>query len=378
MTELRNADCGLRVAWAPFAHPDAPMGYGVIASKLSEALRSAGAEVLPSTAFGWDCVVAVSLPAAWPVGKHGRREDLVWHTMFDMDVLPPGWVEVLNRSAAVWVPSTWCRDVFVGNGVQVPVFVGGYGVDHSIFYPKQTTKVVTTRPFRVLVWSQALVGRKNPLMALRAFMECGFRADEAEIEIKVNANYGQGDVLGPDGSVLPNARVIAADWPASRVADWLRSGDVLVYLSGGEGFGLMPLEAMACGLPVICAYNTGMMDYLTADNALLVPSVGKRKNVGYSVRFGVDCYEETPDQDVASDLLRWCFEDRAAAAAVGRRAAEAAQAWTWQRAGERALLHLTELFGGREGDALPANGRCSERDMIAVRRPNSEVRQDGN
>ena len=377
MTELRNADCGLRVAWAPFAHPDAPMGYGVIASKLSEALRSAGAEVLPSTAFGWDCVVAVSLPAAWPVGKHGRREDLVWHTMFDMDVLPPGWVEVLNRSAAVWVPSTWCRDVFVGNGVQVPVFVGGYGVDHSIYYPKRDAGE-GDRPFRVLVWSQALVGRKNPLMALRAFMECGFRADEAEIEIKVNANYGDEAVLGPDGERLANARVIAADWPASRVADWLRSGDVLVYLSGGEGFGLMPLEAMACGLPVICADNTGMREYLTPENALLVPSTGKRKNPGYSVRFGVDCYEELPDQDVARDLLRWCFEHREAAAAVGRRAAEAAQAWTWQRAGERALLHLTELFGGREGDALPANGRCSERDMIAVRRPNSEVRQDGN
>ncbi len=131
----RSVDRALRIAWAPFAHADAPMGYGVIASKLREALTSAGADMLPSTTFGWDCVVAVSLPAAWPSGQHGRREDLVWHTMFDMEVLPPGWADVLNRNAAVWVPSTWCKDVFEANGVTVPVFVSGYGVDGSIFYP---------------------------------------------------------------------------------------------------------------------------------------------------------------------------------------------------------------------------------------------------
>lgn len=324
------------------------MGYGVIAMKLSEALRSAGANVLPQTAFGWDCVVAVSLPAAWPAGRQGRREDLVWHTMFDMEPLPPGWVECINRSAAMWAPSQWCKDLFAAHGVTVPIFVAGYGVDHSIFWPKRP--LTEDRPYRVLVWSQGLVGRKNPLMALRAFLDCDFKPDEAEIEIKVNANYGQEGIKGPDGAMLPNARVIAADWPASRLADWLRSGDVLVYLSSGEGFGLMPLEAMACGLPVICAANTGMLEYLTSDNALLVPSTGKRKSYGYSVRFGVDCYEETPDQDIARDWLRWCFEHRDAAAAVGQRAAETARTWTWQRAGEQALAQLTQLFGA--GQAL--------------------------
>lgn len=357
-----SVDRQIRVAWAPFAHPDAPMGYGVIAARLREALTSAGAEVLPSTTFGWDCVVAVSLPAAWPVGNVGRRQDLVWHTMFEMEPLPPSWVEVLNRSAAVWVPSAWCKELFEAAGVRAPVFVAGYGVDHSIYYPKGSTLRQAQdgaeqgarsreegRPYRVLVWGQALVGRKNPLMALRAFLDCGFGPGEAEIEIKVNANYGDEAVLGPDGERLPNARVIAADWPASKVADWLRSGDVMMYLSGGEGFGLMPLEAMACGLPVICAANTGMLDYLTADNSLPVGSTGTRKNLGYSLRFGVDCYEETPDQDTARDWLRWCFENREEAAALGRRAAEDAQAWTWQRAGERARGQLETLFGAGDG-----------------------------
>lgn len=338
-----SADAPLRIAWAPFAHPDAPFGYGVIAAKLREALKSAGADILTTTAFGWDGVVAVSLPAAWPVNGAGQRRDLVWHTMFELEPLPPGWANVLNRSAGVWVPSDWCAELFHAHGVEVPIFTTGYGVDTSIFYPIQRSG--RGGPLRVLAWSQALVGRKNPLMALRSFIAAGFPAGEAELEIKVNAGYGQEGIKGPDGAWLPNARVIAEDWPRSRLADWLRSGDVLVYLSGGEGFGLMPLEAMATGLPVICAHNTGMRDYLTPFNAMLVGSVGKRKSAGYSLRFGVDCYEEVPDQAMTTEYLRWCFEHREDAYRIGQRGAETVEAWTWEETGRRALVQLSKIFG---------------------------------
>lgn len=333
----------MRIAYAPFANPDAPIGYGVIAKKLREGLQEAGATILPSTSFGWDCVLAISLPAAWPV-QNGKRADLVWHTMFELEPMPPPWVEVLNRSAGVWVPSTWCKSLFDAHGVNTPMFVSGYGVDRQLFYPADRSER-DDKPLRVLVWSMALVGRKNPLMALRAFQKAGFPVDQAEIEIKVNVNQGQEHVKGPDGQYLPNARVIAEDWPTSRVAEWLRSGDVLVYLSSGEGFGLMPLEAMATGLPVICAYNTGMMDFLHSDWAMLVPSLGKRKNVGYSLRFGVDAYEETPDEALTTEYLRWCFEHRAEMRAMGERAAQAAAEWTWKRTGETALAYLQPLFG---------------------------------
>lgn len=333
----------MRIAYAPFAHPDAPHGYGIIAQKLREGLTAAGADVLPSTAFGWDCVLAVSLPAAWPV-QNGRRSDLVWHTMFELEPMPPTWVPILNRSAGVWVPSQWCANLFRSSGVTVPIFVAGYGVDRRYFFPVNRS-MRDGEPLRVLVWSMALIGRKNPLMAFTSFLDAGFPADKATLEIKVNSGQGMSALKGYDGKVLSNARVIAEDWPLSRVGEWLRSGDVLVYLSGGEGFGLMPLEAMACGLPVVCANNTGMMDFLSPDYAMLVPSKGKKENIGYTLRFGVKAYEEQPDADITTDYLRWCFEHRAEMREMGERAALAVQHMTWQRTGENALIHLTSLFG---------------------------------
>ncbi|HEY7161398.1 MAG TPA: glycosyltransferase, partial [Acidobacteriota bacterium] len=45
--------------------------------------------------------------------------------------------------------------------------------------------------------------------------------------------------------------------------------DLLVYPALYAGFGLPPLEAMACGTPVICS-NRGSLPEITADAALMI------------------------------------------------------------------------------------------------------------
>jgi glycosyltransferase involved in cell wall biosynthesis len=52
----------------------------------------------------------------------------------------------------------------------------------------------------------------------------------------------------------------------------LRAADLLVYPSWAEGFGLPPLEAMACGTPALCADCGGVNEYARHNvNCLLVP-----------------------------------------------------------------------------------------------------------
>ena len=48
-----------------------------------------------------------------------------------------------------------------------------------------------------------------------------------------------------------------------------RAAEVFVYPSLHEGFGLPPLEAMACGCPVLCS-NRGALGEVTGDAALMV------------------------------------------------------------------------------------------------------------
>lgn len=49
----------------------------------------------------------------------------------------------------------------------------------------------------------------------------------------------------------------------SAVAEELRSADVFVFASLGEGLSLSTLEAAACGLPLIVTENSGVNDEMT-------------------------------------------------------------------------------------------------------------------
>lgn len=55
--------------------------------------------------------------------------------------------------------------------------------------------------------------------------------------------------------------------------DELRSADILVHPSFSDGFGYAPMEALACGVPVIVTEDTGMKEYVREGvNGWIVPT----------------------------------------------------------------------------------------------------------
>jgi glycosyltransferase involved in cell wall biosynthesis len=76
--------------------------------------------------------------------------------------------------------------------------------------------------------------------------------------------------LDLSGAKFPN-RIIRADTDRELAAA-LRTADLLVYSSWAEGFGLPPLEAMACGTPALITDCGGVGEYARYNvNCLLVP-----------------------------------------------------------------------------------------------------------
>ncbi|CAG0935635.1 Putative glycosyltransferase EpsD [Thermoflexales bacterium] len=71
-------------------------------------------------------------------------------------------------------------------------------------------------------------------------------------------------------TALPYAHVVKPD--EITLPDLYRSADVFVSASWGEGFGLPPLEAMACGVPVVLTDSGGVRDYArSGENCSMVP-----------------------------------------------------------------------------------------------------------
>ena len=97
--------------------------------------------------------------------------------------------------------------------------------------------------------------------------------------------------------------------------------DCYVSLHRSEGFGLTMGEAMSHGKPVIATGYSGNMDFMTAANSLAV----RHRLIELDRDHGP--YERgsewaDPDEEHAAELMRWVYEHRDRAAAIGARARE--------------------------------------------------------
>lgn len=312
-------------------------GYGHIAAELKRRLERRGITILPLTRFGWDALVICSPPAATLIGPW-PRPDVIYHTMFEAEPVPPDWVNVLNRVGMVWVPSHHSAQVFARAGVERPIMVGGYGIDPDVF--AMVERPPRDGPYRVLAWGDILVSRKNILHTIETFVRA--ELSDAVLEVKLNDPH-LGTTMGVmiEGVPSDRVRIINDVWSTTQLVDWLTRGDVFLYLSGGEGFGLMPLQAIATGLPVICAYHTGMREYVSETTAFPVPGRGRIESPSLTTRYGMPITIEEPDWDRAIEWLRWCEQHRDSARSFGMRAAHVIrQRHTWDHAVDRAVAIL--------------------------------------
>ncbi len=151
------------------------------------------------------------------------------------------------------------------------------GVDHQNFRPKEVSPEFFARynlsPGKIyLVYTGSEDPRKNLLRLLQAFAQVTKRYPEVEL-LKIGAaRFGEErkrilDFIQTQGladKVRFFERVNDAD-----LASFYNIATVFVFPSLAEGFGLPPLEAMACGTPVICSNATSLPE-VVGEAALLI------------------------------------------------------------------------------------------------------------
>jgi D-inositol-3-phosphate glycosyltransferase len=153
------------------------------------------------------------------------------------------------------------------------LFISPPGVDHEVFSPAD--KVEARKRLGIEYGPILLfVGRIQPLKSVDVAIESLAVLADALPTARLVVIGGPS---GPDGvAELAHLGALAAQRGVdrrvvfhapedhSKLADFYRASDVLIVPSRSESFGLVAVEAQACGLPVVAA-NVGGLSYSVAD-----------------------------------------------------------------------------------------------------------------
>lgn len=139
------------------------------------------------------------------------------------------------------------------------------GINHEQFFPQKNDDLRPKDKFKI-VYSGGLGKRKNVDLLLKAFKILQESNDQLELVISgAHPERTKYPALVEELGLL-NVRFtgyIADD----EMADFYRSGHCMVFPSEYEGFGLAPLESMACGTPVLSAKG-GALTETSGDGAI--------------------------------------------------------------------------------------------------------------
>ena len=140
-----------------------------------------------------------------------------------------------------------------------------YGIDRQIFLPSNEPKALLRHrlglptDLPIVFFSSRIAPEKDADTLLRAV---GLLSDRGTPVRLLHLSGSSGELIERAASFGVSDRVIARDAvaPFAELADYYRASDVCVQASHAEGLGFSPLEALACGVPVVATDVGGLRD----------------------------------------------------------------------------------------------------------------------
>ena len=332
--------------------PCPAVDYKSIDEKIEDYIRIYS-EYLASMKEGYDIYHAedcISANALLNLRKSGLIQSFVRTVHHVDDFTSKSLVEcqlrsILEPDYLIVVSKFWERElsfryslspVVINNGVDIEKF----NIREAENWKGKAKEKFSVKGCKVMLSIGGIEPRKNTLTALRAFSIANsyFKAKGERLIWLI----GGGETLFDYRTYreeffseikklrlkLNEEVIILGSVPEDSMAELYRAGDVFVFPSIKEGWGLVVLEAMASGLPVIASGIEPMTDYLRdGKNALLVSPM----------------HYESLAQQIIRVLEKPQLQDR-----LTRNGKKTAQTYSWRNT---ALRH-SEIYKGILADML--------------------------
>jgi glycosyltransferase involved in cell wall biosynthesis len=205
---------------------------------------------------------------------------------------------------------------------RIRIIPGGVQVPAQTDPPAEVRRIIQSGPFILYVGRRAPY--KNLAGLLHAFAQV--RARKSDIRLVIagapDARYREPEIVAQRLG-LGNSVVLTGHVGDAGIAELYRNAAVFAFPSLYEGFGLPPLEAMACGAPVVASNRTSVPEAV-GDAAILV--------------------DPADPSDMARAILR-VLSDRPLALKLREKGFQRAASFTVKKQAEQTLRLYEELIG---------------------------------
>jgi glycosyltransferase involved in cell wall biosynthesis len=162
------------------------------------------------------------------------------------------------------VPSQFAKQTFLDKGFkEEKIILTPYGVNQNEFFPKEKKDTV----FRFITVGTSSI-RKGTLYTLQAFDELNLPNAELIIVGAISS-----EILPLIKKYKENKRIkFFGHVTQNKLVDFYNISDVFVISSIEDGFAMVIVQALTCGLPVICTKNSGGSELIVNDyNGYVIP-----------------------------------------------------------------------------------------------------------
>lgn len=186
--------------------------------------------------------------------KMHRNQYQISYTPWESTVLPDQWWPNITLCDEIWTTSDWCANVFEDNGLK-NVKVYPHGVD-KVWTAKRREDDGIIKFLHV----GEPAPRKAGQAVVDAFIQLFGNNPKYQLTIKawkenttrIYNNKIDKNIIGLPNEMFDNIKIIYDEVEEEDLVKIYHDHDVLLYPSYGEGFGFIPLQALATGMPVIC------------------------------------------------------------------------------------------------------------------------------
>lgn len=283
----------------------------------------------------------------------------VGYTIWETSKLHPDWPGWINSGAKkVLVGCRWNKEVFQTSGVTIPIGVIPHGINMANFDGIEPYNVAgvdkdTYMFYSIFQWTE----RKHPLALIKGYWYEFSPDDNVALVLKTyRGDYSDGEkdairttikrmIEVTPGPPRPPIYLVLNLLSEAEMLGLHARGDCYVSFDRGEGFGLSPFTAGACGNPIIVTNYAGAKEYAKEHTSYRIDrSLTPVFGMPWSPWYRGDQLWAEPDVAHGAGLMRHVYEHQYESNTRGNTLKNyIADNFTWDHIGKRIIEEIKKI-----------------------------------